>query len=123
VIQNGQPLADANVVFYGEANWVIGGRTGTNGIAVLYTHGTFVGAPAGKFKITVAKTITEGGPTEADKNNPSYAGGGGRVYDTVDKKFRSAKATPLEIEIRSDKKVQTHTLNVEKSVKVLQPKA
>ena len=121
VTQDGQPLAGANIVFYGGQTWVVGGGTGNNGVAKIYTQGTFEGAPAGTYKVTVTKTVTEGGPTEADRNNPSYAGDGGTTYDTVDKQFRSVDTTPLEIEVQSGKNAKT--LDVEKSVKVLQPKA
>ena len=120
ITQDGKPLAGANVVFYGDQTWAIGGGTDESGIAKIYTHGTFAGAPAGTYKVTITKTVTEGGPTEAERNDPSFSGGGGSTYDLVNPKFRSAGTTSLEVEVQSGK--NTKTLDVEKSVKVLQPK-
>ena len=120
ITQDGKPLAGANVVFFGDQKWAVGGGTAENGVAKIYTHGKFEGAPSGKYKVTVTKTITEGGPTEADLNNPSYSGGYGKQYDVIDKKFRSAETTTLEIDVAPGK--NTKTLDVEKAVKVEQPK-
>ncbi|MFG0262836.1 MAG: carboxypeptidase regulatory-like domain-containing protein, partial [Novipirellula sp. JB048] len=66
ITQEGDGLADATVTLYPEdpalRRWAVGGVTDENGTATLRTHVKFPGAPAGRFKVMVNKTVTEGDP-------------------------------------------------------------
>jgi hypothetical protein len=109
VTQEGTPLAGAVVNLVaedGSLNWVVGGGTNDMGIAALYTHGNFSGAPAGRYKVTITKTVLEDGPTPEQLNNPNFAGQMGTDYDYVDLQYKSQRSTPLTIEITSGKNTQ-----------------
>jgi hypothetical protein len=107
VIQDGTPLTDAHVTLLGDQPWAVGGGTDANGIAKMFTHGTFEGVPVGKYKVLISKKVLEGAPTQEQLDNPSYSGGGGTWYDTVDKKFGVQTATPLEIEVKAGQNSET----------------
>lgn len=63
VVQDGKPLEGANVLFYAEdeanSRWGIGGCTDATGNAIMAVNGKYKGAPAGKYKVTVTKIVTE----------------------------------------------------------------
>ncbi|MDR0870596.1 MAG: carboxypeptidase-like regulatory domain-containing protein [Planctomycetaceae bacterium] len=119
--QDGKPLPGANVSLTAQppGQWIVGGGTDDNGVAKIYTHGKFAGAPAGKYKVVITKTVTEGGPTEADKNNPSYNGGSGKIFSLVDKQFGDVKTTPLEVDVKAGE--NKATLDAGKAVKIAMP--
>ena len=75
--------------------WVSGGSTNENGEAVVMTHGKYPGAPAGKFKVTVNKTQTEGSATGNDPGVSSEV----KMFDLVAAKYRAVTTTPIEVEI------------------------
>ena len=118
VIQEGVPLAGANVTFIGDQPWAIGGGTDDKGVARIFTHGKFEGAPVGTYSVLITKTVLEGAPTPEERDNPSYTGGGGTMYSTVDRKFGVLDTTPFTIEIIAGKNSQT--FDVEKAVRVPQ---
>lgn len=72
--QGGAPLADASLNLIsadGSTSYAVGGKTDSNGVASLTTHGDFKGAPAGTFKVGVVKTeftVKEGAVD--DEGNP-----------------------------------------------------
>ncbi|MDR1270918.1 MAG: carboxypeptidase-like regulatory domain-containing protein [Planctomycetaceae bacterium] len=58
VIQDGKPLADAQVVLINidpNSNWSGGGNTDKNGVVQLRTLGQFNGIPEGTYKVGVSK--------------------------------------------------------------------
>ncbi|MDR0871369.1 MAG: carboxypeptidase-like regulatory domain-containing protein [Planctomycetaceae bacterium] len=58
VIQDGQPLVDAQVVIINDdpaVSWSAGGNTDKNGRLKLRTLGQYDGAPLGKYKVGVEK--------------------------------------------------------------------
>jgi len=62
ITQGGQPLVGADVRLMpesGSADWIISGKTGSNGVARVSTHGKFDGAPEGTFKVLVSKTLVK----------------------------------------------------------------
>ncbi|EMI15500.1 secreted protein [Rhodopirellula maiorica SM1] len=99
VHQGGAPLAGASVQLVASdpslSRWVSGGSTDQNGEAVVMTHGKYLGAPAGKFKVTVNKTQTEGNATGNDPGVSSEV----KMFDLVEAKYRVVTTTPIEVEI------------------------
>jgi len=102
VTQDGSPLAGASVQLVpadpSSNKWVSGGTTDADGNAEIKTHGKFPGAPAGKYKVTISKTLTEDLNPEADANDP-MAEKKTKIYDLVDLKFGAAATTTAEIEV------------------------
>ena len=112
--QEGVPLADASVTFIPEnaslARWPVGAVSNANGEAELKTFAKFSGAPAGKFKVIVNKSVTEGAavpehpggsatPEQMREYDKAMKSGGFQVYDVVESKYRSQKTSPLEVEV------------------------
>lgn len=99
VHQSGTPLVGASVQLVAAdpalQKWVSGGSTNEKGEVVVMTHGKFEGAPVGKFKVTVNKTLTEG---QSAGNDPGVSNPV-KIYDLVETKFRSITTTPVEVEI------------------------
>jgi len=106
VVQDGKPLPGAVVNLVsadGSVKWVVGGGTNDAGIAKMFTHGDFPGAPAGQYKVTITKTVIEDAPTQEQLNNPSYSGPMGTDYDYVDLQYKSQTKTTLTMEVKSGK--------------------
>jgi len=101
-IQEGEPCADTLVFLFPQekSKWSSGGVTNSDGVAVLRTHGKFVGVPAGKYKLTVQKyeTVSKG-----SQNSELGAPIKIEVYDIIDANYRDPDKTPLEIEVVSGK--------------------
>ncbi|WP_442507783.1 carboxypeptidase regulatory-like domain-containing protein [Novipirellula sp. SH528] len=97
--QSGSPLVGASVQLVSTdpvlGKWVSGGSTNDKGEVVVMTHGNFEGAPAGKFKVTVNKTLTDG---QVAGNDPGVSSPV-KMYDLVDAKYRNLTTTPIEVEI------------------------
>lgn len=109
VKQEGVPLSKAMVVLFPEEDsnpWSVGGGTNDNGVAEIYTHGDFAGAPVGNYKVTITKNVIEGAPSQTDLENPNFAGPMGTAYDYVDLQYKSRRTTPLRIEITAGKNAQ-----------------
>ena len=118
VIQDGAPLAGANVTFMGDQPWAVGGGTDDKGVARIFTHGKFEGAPIGTYSVLISKTILEGGPTPEQLADPNYSGGGGTMYRTVERKFGVQASTPLSIKIVAGK--NSETFDIGKAVREAQ---
>ncbi len=104
VVQDGQPLADAEVMLVGmdEANkkYSPGGRTDAKGDCELKTYG-YPGVAPGKYKVTIWKDVEEGGETIVDEETGEETYVGGAETMTVDTTFRDAATTTLEIDIQA----------------------
>ena len=92
VIQDGQPLADAMITLQ----------------STIVTHGQYKGAPTGKYKVAVSKTVGEGTPpppkpydAESERVYNEYIASGATYTEffVVDPKFRLVDTTPLELEV------------------------
>ncbi|MCL2304374.1 MAG: hypothetical protein FWC43_03425 [Planctomycetaceae bacterium] len=60
ITHEGSPLEGADLRLLskdGITNWIIGGRTNASGVAKIVTHAQFDGAPAGTYKVLVAKGV------------------------------------------------------------------
>lgn len=116
ITQAGAPLADATVVLYPEdstlTRWPVGGTTDEQGTATLMTSTQYEGAPAGKFKVIVSKSVTEGDPypkhpgqgaTREEINDYDRALKTGKfeVFKVVAEEYRTAGTTPLSVEVAS----------------------
>ena len=126
VIQDGQPLVDALVSLRPVDKgftWGIGGRTDAQGVAQLWTHGKYKGAPAGTFKVIVSKKFNEGEKeyTAALAQNDEKAAAAIKVqsFSFVEDKFGVESQTPLKIEIDSSSK--TIEVDVSPAVKIEKP--
>ena len=106
VLQEGAPLADAAVslrISDNSMTWSIGGRTDEQGIAVLWTHGRFRGAPEGAFKVSLEKVVNEGEDEMLEALNREDLAAAARIRvesnSFVKEEYNSFGTTPIEIEI------------------------
>ena len=112
VMQEGQPLADAAVslrIADGSMTWSIGGRTNEQGVAELWTHGKFRGAPEGTFKVAVNKVVNEGEDEMNEAANRGDMAAASRIqvnsYSFVKEEYSSVSTTPIEVEITRQSRV------------------
>ena len=115
------PLEGASITLVPEnkemTKWLAGGTTDEKGECVVRTLSRFNGAPAGKYKVIVQKTVIEGGGSE-EVSDQAGGGGGGSVksFHLVGQKFRDPNTTPLEIDIVDGTNPKV-TLDTEKPVR------
>ena len=115
-VQDGSPLTDATITLVPleseNIRWPAGGTTDSQGVLQVKTMAKYDGVPAGKFKITVSKTETEGTFTPVESSDEGgarrpAATGNVKTYYLVDKKYRSADTTDLDLEIKSGTNAET----------------
>lgn len=114
ITQDGANLAGATVALFPEdtalSRWPVGGVTDENGKTRLVTYGKFEGAPAGKFKVIVNKTVSEGDPIpkapgqyasaeERAAYDRAIKTGSYELFQVVAEEYRTADKTPLSLEI------------------------
>jgi hypothetical protein len=122
--QEGKPLDGAIVSLEdpsGGVKFTVGGTTNSSGVAEIYTHGNYKGAPLGKYKVRVLKNVTEESPSAPPENTPEYdkfmgeyAKNPPRTYRYVEKQYSDINTTPLEIDITGK---TTQTLDAGKDIK------
>ncbi len=97
IVQESKPLEGATVSFESaDLQWSVGGTTDANGVAKMYTHGQYQGAPEGSYKVTVVKQEIEwDGGTESASSATS-----GQAYNFVDMQYNTSETTPLEITVK-----------------------
>jgi hypothetical protein len=133
VIQDGQPLPGASVIFLAADNsvstkgktWTPMGLTDEKGVAVMRTNARYEGVPLGKYKILINKTEQEQsklGQTPPE-NSPAYAtwitkSQDEKLYEygLVEPIYNNAEKTPYEIEI--GKSANAKSVDVGKAVRV-----
>lgn len=77
--QGDKPCSEAIVTFFPEAGeasigtWVLIAQTNAQGKATMITQGKYLGMPAGKFRVTVARFIIEGTPYPHEPNPSATA--------------------------------------------------
>ena len=103
-IQEGEPVEGAAVVLVpqSDSKWASGGVTDAKGVAVLRTHGKFIGVPAGTYKVRVQKQETEAAPTTTDSTGLTTYGIS-KAYDVVNPDYFHPDKTPLAIEVVNGK--------------------
>lgn len=131
VVQDGKPLEGATVTFVPEdaslTRWPIGGDTDAEGVVKLNTFHKYAGAPAGKYKVTVNKSVTTGDPKpvhpgenatfeQLQAYDKAMKTGKFEVFKVVAPKFRIANTTTLNVEIQASGG-NSATLDVEGAVK------
>ena len=118
ITQEGEPLNGATVSLFAvegtSSKYQPSGITDANGKATLMTYG-FEGAPAGKYKVCVRKTIIEDGGKTLDGYGEEIDAPG-IEYRAVEQEYSDVATTPHEIEI-SNKRTPPHTFDVGKAVK------
>ena len=127
--QEGVPLSDAVVTLTdpsGGIPFMVGGTTDAGGNVVLYTHGKYKGAPLGKFKVRVVKTVSDQPPSDLppapEIDSPEFEAYRQKIgklpplktYMLVEKRYTQPDTTPLEIDITGP---LTTTLDVGKAVR------
>ena len=110
------PVDDAIVSLYpadgSRSQWSSGARTNAQGVARIKTHGQFDGAPEGKYKVVVKKTVAEGEApppmgvdAESQRIYDEYMRSGNKqtFFSVIDSQFDSVKSTTLEVEVKPQK--------------------
>ena len=116
VLQEGVPLADATVSLVNADSpiqWAVGGVTNAEGVAKMWTHGTYDGAPEGNFSVVILKTVFEG----MEEYNAALAredtGAARRIqvnmFQLVEDVYTSSRTTPIKVEVTK----RTKTLEVD----------
>lgn len=131
ITQDGAPLADASVTLFPQdsalARWPSGGQTDASGNVQITTFAKYPGAPAGTFKVTVTKLVTEGDPlpTHPGRNatreqiveyDRAMKTGSFQAFHVVSAEHRTPNTTPLSIDVSSSGP-NTITLDVGAAVK------
>ncbi len=118
ILQEGAPLEGASVTLVsGDAalmKWPTGGVTNAEGIAVMNTYG-FEGAPAGNFKVTVAKMVEEGGAATEEEAAQAMIEGtaiNSKMVDLVDPTFKYDSKTPFTVDVQASKENPTPEFDV-----------
>jgi hypothetical protein len=110
--QEGKLLTGTTVTLVAQdqsTKWGTSGFSNTEGKIELKTAG-FIGVPAGKYKVVITKTVSEGIPTTPDES------GDPKTYTLVEKIYTDPNTTPLTLEITPETK--DVTLEVGKAVKI-----
>jgi len=84
--------------------WPVAGSTDQDGVATFNTQGRFPGVPAGRYKVTVAKTEQEGET----------------VFDVINPDYGSSEKTPFEIEVIAGRN-QFEPLDLGRRVRIARP--
>lgn len=122
IIQDGAPLEGASVALIsGDAalmRWPSGGVTNAEGIAVINTYG-FDGAPVGSFKVTVTKTVEEGGAATEEEAAQAMIEGtanNAKMVDLVDPTYKFDSKTPFSIDVQASQDNPTPEFDVGSAV-------
>lgn len=112
VIQDGAPLPGAQVLLSADdCKWSVTGVTDDLGVARMFTHEKFAGAPVGEYRATVFKEIVLEIPNPRHKpdvdNEPFFS----KIYNAVDPAYHSEKATPARISVSANGPTQ-HQIDV-----------
>lgn len=121
IVQGGAPLEGASVQLVPEESsnkWASGGSTDAMGEAIIMTHGKYEGAPVGKYKVTVDKTMTDGPAVVVDDPAGSPPATSFRL---VDAQFNSVETTTAEITVAAGTPLE-ETIDVGPAVKKELPK-
>jgi hypothetical protein len=124
-VQEGEPIDGLAVVLMpqSDSKWASGGVTDANGVAVLRTHGKFVGAPAGAYKVRVQKQETSGEVSTTTDSTGLTTYGTPKMYDLVNPDYFHPDKTPFAIEVVDGKgKNNFEPFDLGKKVHILVPR-
>jgi len=112
--QEGVPLGEASIrlIPQFDSNWAVGGSTNAKGESRLKTHGKYDGVPAGKYKISINKFISEGELPQLGGNTPPM-----KHFNLVETQYTLPNQTPLEIEVVKGKNT-FQPFNLGKAVRI-----
>ena len=103
VVQDGSPLANANVVLIPVAPagtvWPVGGQTDAAGIAEMRTYGEHVGAPVDHYKVVVSKVKVETLVPATTSADGQYQPAQEKLYDLVAPALGFPPTSTLEIQV------------------------
>jgi len=126
VIQDGQPLSNGVVSLTStdpSFKWVVFAQLDAAGTGKLFTQGLYAGAPAGEYKVVIAKEEVvpeQTGPTvvrQGEFGEETFTPFIERVYSLVEKEYTKADTTPLRLTIA--KKGNDQKFDCGKSVREL----
>ena len=94
--QEGTSLDEASIRLFPQFDcpWIVGGGTNVKGEAKLQTHGKYDGVPAGRYKISVNKFVSEGELPKMGEYTPPM-----KHFNLVEPQYTTVDDTPLEIEV------------------------
>jgi len=101
--QEGEPCVEAIVTLIPESDspWGTGGITDANGRVAVRTHGKFLGAPAGRYRVTISKTESGvAGPAPADMFTVQTI----QTFHLIDPTYADFASTPLIIEVEANRR-------------------
>jgi len=107
--QEGEPLAEANILLHSDSKWSVGGMTNEKGEMKLVTNGYWDGAPEGTYKITVRKIVVVLNEETGDII---------RQTDVIENQFKRENTTPLGITIGKGDNNQTFDVGKAVSINV-----
>lgn len=122
IIQGGQPLEGAEVSMTSDdpilVKFPAGGVSDKDGLAQVLTYG-FKGAPAGKFKVTVAKYEVLNRPSSYEEAQKMQSEGlQEESFDLVEPEYGAKATTSLTVEVQASKSAQTFDLDVGEPVRI-----
>ncbi|MDD3586265.1 MAG: carboxypeptidase-like regulatory domain-containing protein [Thermoguttaceae bacterium] len=132
--EDGKPIEKALIILIadggtGNASWSHTGNTDASGGAEIFTQGKYKGLPAGKYKVTVSKTVSEGEPMPGEPTDEESAkrydawkksANKEKVFKVISPEFEDGSKTPLSITVEA-KGAQTFEVKAGKEVKLRQP--
>lgn len=128
--EDGKPADHAQIILIADqgGNWSFTANTDDTGSAAPVTQGMYRGIPAGKYKITISRQISEGEPSPGDpfdnesaKKYQAWLKSKNKLktYQTIAPEYEDQEKTPLEIQV--DSKNRFFEIKVGKEVKVFLP--
>ncbi|MDO5553286.1 MAG: hypothetical protein Q4G68_05955 [Planctomycetia bacterium] len=116
VTQEGIPLTEASLMLvpappYDGRNWAIGGITDQTGVARIYTHGKYPGAPEGTYKVIVHKIAVVAAVSYDDAPKDDIVAlrqweaehaaelAQSKAINCIEKIYTNAETTPLEVTV------------------------
>ncbi|MDR3108076.1 MAG: carboxypeptidase-like regulatory domain-containing protein [Planctomycetaceae bacterium] len=118
ITQDGQPLAEATIRFVSVdgGKWNPVAFTDAAGHVEMKTY-SFIGVPAGKYKVLIEKEVKEDVVEEKNAVTGVMEEKSYTLYRVVDEKYADAKTTPHEIEVSGKGKKVEQTFDVGKAIK------
>jgi len=107
--EDGSPVDGASVSLISDnsalAQWSISGTTDSSGVVNIHTHGDFVGAPSGTYKITVSKAMSVDTGRLDESGEPILL-----LEYLVNERYGSSSTTTLALEITNNAVKETFTV-------------
>ena len=115
ITQEGKPVSDVSIRLVPDtpSEWLVSSMTNDSGTAPLVTYGQFPGAPEGKYKVVLSKTVLE----EVEPSRDAESSAVMDIYSVIAVEYTKPETTTLEITI--GKKRNAETFEIGAPVRVL----